>query len=265
MNILDSHMHLVDLSRGDLADWPMPNSPLRSNWSADAYRREFDQLHLQGSILVETSRRWENDLWLLQMAQSEPGVLGVVANLQPDLDGFDARLARAMQSPKFVGVRLRPLSEYDLSSTRLKHSLRQLESNARSIEFGAKTPAQKLAFAQLAAEFSDTSFILDHAGHPDSSSSTDSRWREGIKQIAAEPNVFCKVTNALSNRGPKTTLLEALIQTFGRERLVFGSNWPVSSTSSSIGSLVSDFRDALGEDAGFFGENARRAYDIPPN
>ncbi len=254
-------MHLVDLSRGELADWPMPNSPLRSNWSADAYRREFDQFYLQGSILVETSRRWENDLWLLQMAQSEPSVLGVVANLQPDLDGFDGRLERAIQSPKFVGVRLRPISEYDLSSSRLKRSLRQLESNARSIEFGAKTPAQKLAFAQLAAEFSDTSFILDHAGHPDSSSAADSQWLEGVEQIAAQPNVFCKITCALANGSAETAPLDVLVQKFGRERLLFGSNWPVNSASFSTGSLVSVFRDALGEDAGFFGENARRAYN----
>ena len=262
MKIIDSHMHVTDLSRGPLADWPPLDSSLRSDWSMESYRREFNQLHFEGCVLVETSRLWDNDLWLLALAQSDPAVLGVVANLQPDLEGFDARFARAQASSKFLGVRLRPIDQYDLYSPYLLRSLQQLEAKGCAIEFGARTPMQKQSFAKLAAAFSGTSFILNHGGHPDSQSVADSEWLDGIEQIAALPNVFCKLTSALGATITTPSLFEFLLQKFGSKRLLFGSNWPVSKLSSPIEDVVSDFRKALGNDAGFFSENARSAYRI---
>ena len=251
-----------DLSRGPLADWPPPDSSLRSDWSVESYRREFDQLDFEGCVLVETSRLWENDLWLLALAQSHPSVLGVVANLQPDLEGFVQRFARARASTKFIGVRLRPIDQYDFSSPHFPRSLQQLEAEGCTVEFGVKTSMQKRSFANLAAAFSGTSFVLDHGGHPDSQSAADSEWLDGMEQIAALPNVFCKLTSAFGAAITMPSLFEFLLQKLGRMRLLFGSNWPVSELSSPIEDIVSDFRKVLGDDTGFFSENARSAYQI---
>ena len=106
----------------------------------------------------------------LGLAESDPAIAGAVVNLQPDRPGFEERFVEACDRRFFVGIRFRPIASYDLAGSTLRKSVERLCRGGTAIEFGAKTAAQKAAFAHLAREFSEGTWIVDHCGHPDSRS-----------------------------------------------------------------------------------------------
>lgn len=214
-------------------------------------------------IAVETSRRLIDDDWLLRYAAGESEIVGVVLNLQPDLSGFADRLDKYVAMDKFVGIRLRPIDCYDLHGVPLATSLRQLERHAKSVEFGADTPQRKRAFAHLAAKYPTTVWILDHCGHPHKDSGLQDEWLLGIKEISTFPNVMCKVTGKYLWDTSWRDVLDKLLEVFGTERLMYGSNWPVTSLPDDIALAVGEVTAILGVAAeDFFYHNSRRAYRL---
>lgn len=260
MNIIDSHVHFFDAGRTEGIVWPAPDTPVYGSGRAMPGQRleSVSADPFAGVIAVETSRRAIDDRWLQALSDVDQTILGAVLNLQPDQSGFSARFEEARSSAKFVGVRLRPIAEYDLSSRALQKNLQLLEQRGKTIELGAPDPGLKSSFAELAAGFPDTCLILDHAGHPQSDSHTDKSWLRSMRKIAACPNVFVKVTALRGELDAWQALLDVLVELFGFDRLIYGSNWPVSEVAN-IAQLKSYFG---GKAEAFFHDNACTAYRI---
>jgi L-fuconolactonase len=256
--VIDSHVHFFDADRIDGIVWPPVDSPIRAAGNATLARRLAVSRSLAGVIAVETSRRVVDDDWLLALADNEKQILGAVLNLQPDARGFKARFDLACEAQAFLGLRLRPINEYDLDSPAMLRNLRLLESYKKTIEFGAPDDHLKAAFAQLAAKLPGITLILDHAGHPNTDSHADDRWMASMRKIAACSNVAVKVT-MISNPVAKWRLtLDALVELFGPKRLLYGSNWPAAEIAETA-----DLEKYFGNDArAFFYDNARSAYGI---
>ncbi len=262
MQILDSHVHFFDPTRPDGIRWPNAASPLyRPTFPPDLVAA-MDPHRLSGCIAVETSRRHQDDQWLLDLSAREKLVKGVVLNLQPDKPGFEDRLDRASESGKFVGIRLRPIEQYDLSSTTLHRSLRYLAHHGKSVEFGAKSPGKKKEFAYLAGKYPDLTWILDHCGHPQGVL-VDEAWRAGIAEIASVTNTVTKVTGLGSPLEEWRGTLDMLVELFGTERLLYGSNWPVSTLVDKYDNQIVAFGEYFRSDAErFLFANATRVYGI---
>ena len=262
MQILDSHVHFFDPTRPEGIHWPDPASPLHRPTFPSDLVAAMNPHPPSGCIAVETSRRTQDDQWLLQLSTGEKLIKGVVLNLQPDRPGFGERADRASESRKFVGIRLRPIEQYDLSSATLHRSLRYLARLGKSVEFGAKSPGKKKAFAYLAGKHPDLTWILDHCGHPQSGS-VDEAWRAGIAEIASVTNVLTKVTGLAGPLVEWRATLDVLVESFGTERLIYGSNWPVSTLAGNYDNNILAFSEYIGSDSeGFFSANAMCAYGI---
>jgi len=260
VNIIDSHVHFFDAGRSEGIVWPATDSPVYGFGMAMPEQRleRAGDDPVKGLIAVETSRRAIDDRWLQALSNSEQMILGAVLNLQPDQSGFSARFEAACSSPKFVGVRLRPIAEYDLGSRELEQNLRLLEQQGKTIELGAPDPGLKSAFAEMATALPATRLILDHAGHPQADSHTDEAWLASMRKIAACPNVFVKVTTPGGEFESWRATLDVIARLFGSERLIYGSNWPVSRVENIV-ELKDYFRD---DSAAFFYDNARTAYRV---
>lgn len=228
---------------------------------------------MEGVIVIETSRRFADDLWLLELAKREPLIRGVVLNLQPDLPDFDLRFEIAKRNEYFCGVRLRPIADYDLTSAVLRGNITRLSDSGYTIEFGAKSNEDKAMFTELARAFPQSSWILDHCGHPDfGAKSFGAEWLDSMKRIAALSNAVVKVTNPFGfTEQPNApdigklceSMMEALCGMFEHERLVFGSNWPVCNLSARYDSVVGILDDCLRNDGqrdAVFSRNARSIY-----
>ena len=91
-------------------------------------------------VLVETGGRPVDDERLFGLAAQEERVLGVIANLQVNEEGFAQRLAHRLGNKTFKGVRLRPIEAFDLSSPALLRSLDLLSGHDLLMELGVKSP-----------------------------------------------------------------------------------------------------------------------------
>lgn len=271
--MIDSHVHFFDPTRPEGLVWPsvgtgLLRSTLPANLLAAAGGKE-----IEGVIAVETSRRFEDDLWLLELAAREPLIRGVVLNLQPDLPDFEQRFSVAVCSEYFCGIRLRPIADYDLNSPILRKSIARLSDAGCTVEFGAKSSRERSAFVELAGMFPQTDWILDHCGHPDLGAKyLAADWLESMQRISELSNASIKVTNPFGLTSELNTrsiaescksLMTEVFRMFGHQRLMFGSNWPVCSLSASYDSVVGILDGCLNNDdqrdAFFFG-NARHLY-----
>ena len=263
MRIFDSHVHFVDPTRPEGIAWPAQDSRIFGSHMPRDLLQSSGDATIVGCVAVETSRRDEDDDWLIRLARQDELIKGVVLNLRPDDPDFATRFQRYRRSEHFVGVRLRPIEKYDLASPVLHHSLGMLQSQQKTIEFGAKTRRLKHSFAQLAAQFCETTWVVDHCGHPEEGQDTRSEWRDGMSEIASSPNTFCKITGGYCDVARWEPVLAFLVGEFGPDRLLFGSNWPVHEQSLGVTRSVSQVVNYFGEHSQrILEENALRAYAL---
>jgi L-fuconolactonase len=264
MEILDSHVHFVDPERREGIVWPDPSSELCCRHGVSNLASFHEPHKLSGCIAIETSRRPIDDQWLVGLSEEESLLVGVVLNLQPDLDRFDERLARVATSPVFAGIRFRPIDDYDLSDSYLLENVAALGQLGKTIEFGARSGVQRRYFVDLASRFPEITWILDHCGHPSEGESIDLSWLAFVNDAASIPNAVCKVTSDFSCSDDSVPALECLFDAFGNGRLLYGSNWPVCTLKPAHDTAVARLEKVIGSvDPGFFGENARAVYRLP--
>lgn len=112
-------------------------------------------------------------------------------------------------------------------------------------------------------------FILDHIGNPDVKSNRLDPWRHHIEQLAAFPNVACKLSGIIT-RASHTTwsakqiapYIEYAVALFGKERLLFGSDWPLVNQAGSLTGWQTTLSEITDIPAALFDSNARRIYAL---
>jgi L-fuconolactonase len=126
----------------------------------------------------------------------------------------------------------------------------------------------------------ELTFVLDHLGKPDiaanatEGSAPDARWSAWIRELAAEPNVVCKLSGLVTEADWSTWTVADLrpyadvaLEAFGPDRLMFGSDWPVcllAGTYTEVFDAARELTDGLddAERAAVFGGTATRIYDL---
>jgi predicted TIM-barrel fold metal-dependent hydrolase len=128
--------------------------------------------------------------------------------------------------------------------------------------------------AALAKRVPDVQFVLDHCGVPNIAGGELDPWRAAIREIAALPNVACKVSGLVAYCAPGNVTAAAIrpyvehaVACFGWDRVLFGGDWPVCNLTASLGSWVAMAKELLaGESmerqAKFFEGNAVRIYRV---
>ena len=135
-------------------------------------------------------------------------------------------------------------------------------------------PHQLPAAIKLARAFPEQAFILDHIGKPAIKSGVMNPWADLISELAALPNVSCKVSGMITeadwiNWKPADfkPFLDVVFAAFGPDRVIYGSDWPVCLLAGGYGrvyELARDYAHQFGENAGakFLGENATAFYGL---
>ena len=119
-----------------------------------------------------------------------------------------------------------------------------------------------------------TQLILDHCGVPDIAGGAIDPWREHIRNLAKLPNVACKISGVLAYCKPGEATLEAIkpyvdhcIESFGADRLVWGSDWPVVVINSTLPDWIRIARQLVArlsptEQRKILHDNAVRVYGV---
>lgn len=272
--ILDTHTHFYDPFRPQGVPWPAPDDRLLYRTVLpDAFRALAEPEGVAGTIAIEASPWPDDNLWLLDLVESEPFVVGVVGNLVPGSDGFAASLATRAAHPKFCGIRCHGATcgKIDASARRDMERLADADLSMDAL-IGPEQFEDVLAVAEA---IPGLRIVIDHLGSmPVSGKALESRWTERYRRAAALPNVFMKASALMFHSGlrPAPTdldfyrpTLDTLWETFGADRLLYASDWPVceiaGSYAATIG-LVKRYFAEKGEAASarFFEQNARRVY-----
>ena len=273
---IDSHQHF----------WHY--SPTEHTWMSDsmsAIRRDFlpedlqpllTSLSFDGCIAVQARQTLEETRWLLELADRFSFIKGVVGWLDlcsPELSG---QLEQFGHHPKLVGVRHvvqdEPDDEFVLRPEfrRGIAQLREFDLTYDLLLFPKHIPAA----VHLVEEFPDQPFVLDHIAKPSIARGLLSPWREEIQRLAQFSNVSCKLSGMVTEAKWREwkpeefrPYLDTVVETFGSDRLMIGSDWPVCILSSDYAStmqLVIEYIQQFPEDAqaAILGGNCARFYGI---
>jgi len=209
-------------------------------------------------------------------------IAGIVAAARPEYDDFQDYINRVAGHRLLKGVRRILHTEPDelSTTTTFVENVKSLEDYG--LTFDICVLARQLPRAiDLVRQCPHVNFVLDHCGNPNLRSDAEvtefERWREGLSEISAFPNVVCKVSGIVVNTdltGParwnEETLrpaVEHVIACFGWDRVMFGSDWPVCTLAASFKewaeTLISLTRNAgEGNQQKLFYDNAVRVYRL---
>lgn len=270
--IIDTHTHFYDPTRPQGAPWPSPDDEfLYRRTLPEDYRAIAVPEGVTGTVVVEASVWVEDNQWVLDLAAEDPIIVGLVGHLEPSLENFGSDLIRFAENPLFLGIRLGAVVRDDAGYLAAYEQLM-----AENLELDLLIGPDDLPDAVwCAAQFPDLRIVLNHVGHvPITGGAPDSAWFDSIKAASAHANVFCKVSGMveLAKDTPSpaelayyTPTLDALWHAFGEDRLVYGSNWPVSARCAdyaTVQRLAVEYFEPRGTDVleKVMWKNSKQAY-----
>lgn len=278
--IVDSHVHLWD-PRHFRMSWLDGNTVLNRPYGLKEYREHTDGLPIEAMVYLQVEVEPPYALleaeWVAERAEEEPRIQAMVP-----------------WAPLEYGEQSRAFLEALLETSSLVKGIRRL-IQSEPVDFpldpgftrGVQLlPRYDLSFdlclyhrhlantIQLVRQCPETSFILDHIGKPDVKDHVLDPWRAEIRQLAAFPNVMCKISGMVTeadhqNWTPEDLrpYLEHVLEVFGEDRVVFGGDWPVvyqAATYRRWVATVDELTASLSPDAKrkLWGANARKFYRI---
>jgi L-fuconolactonase len=231
---------------------------------------------LDASILVQARQTPSESDSLLGVAAQTPRIAGVVGWVDLSAPEVDREIERLAANERFIGVRHIVQDEPDdgfLLRPDFLNGVSKLDRHGLSYDILVFERQLPVAI-EFARRFPDQRFVLDHIAKPRIAAGELSPWREHLGELARCPNVACKVSGLVTEgnwRGWKLAdfgpYLDVVLQAFGPERLMYGSDWPVCNLAADYGRVYA-LADAfaaqlsLDERAGFFGGVAARWYQL---
>ncbi len=273
--IIDTHTHFYDPTRPEGVPWPGKDDKSLYRAVLPAEYAKLTAPHgVVGTVVVEASPWVKDNQWLLDLAAKEKVIVGVVGRLDPAADDFEKTLKACAADPLYRGIRV---SHADLTAG-LKGKLAERGKAMVDLDLtldvngGPELPAD---VAKLAAAVPKLRVVINHCANLKVDGKEPPKaWADGMKASADHANVFCKVSALVEQTGKKDApkdvdyyrpVLDVLWKLFGEDRLIFGSNWPVSDRGATFDVLLGIVRDyftAKGEKAAakFFKANSAAAY-----
>ena len=238
--LVDAHLHVWDLEHGGYA-WLTPAAgPLHRSWTPEQAHAELTACGVDGAVLVQAEDSERDTAALLAVADACPWVLGVVGWVDLDRPELAAeQLDRWSASPAFCGVR--SLVHDDprddvLALPAVRRTLRLVAGRGLPVDVPDAWPRHLSAVADLAAAMPDLRLVVDHLGKPPFGTEQWPRWRAALAAVAAHPTTTAKVSGLQLPGRPLTVeqvrpAWETALELFGPDRLMWGSDWPMTVTA----------------------------------
>lgn len=275
MRIIDTHLHLIypeRLSYPWLGNAPAINKP----WSVGDYWAEAKPLGIEAALHMEVDVAEADILPETEFVLGLPGIVGAIAACRPESPDFPAQLENllAVGKGRLKGLR-RILHEVhdNVSEPQLfADNIRLLAQHGLTFDLCLRADQLHLGVA-LARKVPEVTFILDHCGNPDINGIGLDPWRQSLREVAALPNVMGKVSGIVNHCNADWThetlrpYVEHVIDSFGWDRVVWGSDHPVVTLTGSLTRWVEAAREivsgeSLENQEKLFARNAERIYRL---
>jgi predicted TIM-barrel fold metal-dependent hydrolase len=228
-----------------------------------------------GAVVVEASPWIEDNLWILERANSDPVFVGVVGSLDPSKPDFGEYLNRFSKDPLWRGIRYARVWQMESGKQVLKpgmaDGLKLLAQTGQTLDM-ANPSFDLLRGALLAMDAApDLRVVMDHMPSLDPTPETQSLYDTLIGELAQRPNFFLKLSQVIhkNDEGVIVTAprarLDQLMAAFGEDRVMFGGDWPNSVGTATIPQALSLMRAYFAQRPRlqaekYFWKNSRRVY-----
>ncbi|MDH6605770.1 L-fuconolactonase [Streptomyces sp. SAI-208] len=275
MNVVDAHHHVWDLSVRD-QDWIAADSPLRRTFTMADLAPQAAAAGVGRTVLVQTVTVPEETPEFLALAAEHELIAGVVGwtdLTRPDVADELARLRELPGGTYLKGIRHQVQSEPDpewLLRPDVRRGLAAV-ADAGLVHDLVVLPHQLPACAKAADTLPDLTFVLDHLGKPPIASGSLEPWASAVRGLAALPNTVCKLSGMVTEADPAAWTVDDLrpyadtvLDAFGPDRLLFGSDWPVCTLAATYGEVLEAAAQLTGADdrAQIFEGTAVRVYGL---
>jgi len=276
MQKIDAHQHF----------WKF--DPVRDAWITNemsAIQKDFmpkdifpllQQHEFTGTVVVQSDQSEEENMFQLKNAAQYDFIKGIVGWVDLQAGNIEDRLAYYAQFSKMKGFRHVLQGETD-RALMLKPAFKNGISLLNKYHFTYDIlifPDQLKYAAELAKEFPDQLFVIDHIAKPDIKNKKITGWKEDIQNIAAAENVYCKISGMVTEadlenwkKDEFNPYIDTVVEAFGTNRIMYGSDWPVCLLAAPYGSVLDIVREyfssfSKNEQDNFFGKNACTFYNL---
>lgn len=233
---IDAHQHF----------WKF--DPVRDAWIDNSMRRiqrDFypqdlkpllDAHGFDGCVLVQTDQSDAETEFLLSLAWQYHFIKGIVGWIDLQADDISDKLAACSHNKVLKGFRhvLQGEKQRDfMLRPSFMRGIAELQRYGYTYDI-LVFPDQLAYVKKFVAVFPDQPFVIDHLAKPYIRKRDIDAWRADIREIAAFPNVFCKVSGMVTEadwemwtEAELKPYIDAVVEAFGLQRLMYGSDWPV--------------------------------------
>lgn len=276
IDVIDCHTHFYDPSRPQGVPWPSKSSALyRTVLPADLRAlRKFQPL--RGTVIVEASQWIEDNDWLLELAESDPFVVGIVGRLPLGTEEFKGHLKKYSTHPKYRGIRMSAANVAAVLETGVLNDFESLSDHDCSLDINGNFESLNVA-AALAKRVPSLRIIVNHIGNVKINASVPPQeWQTAVRNASQQENVFCKISGLVEGaalnggKAPESLsvyepYLDVVWNAFGDRRVIYGSNWPVSESAAeyeTLQKIAIRYAAAKGNESArrFCSVNAKTAY-----
>lgn len=238
--IIDAHFHLWKLQRGDYG-WITPELPLLYRDYQHSDWLEGRGKDVSAGILVQCAPSLAETEFLLDIADKHTDILAVVGWVDLSTEKARQDLKALSKHNKLVGIRpmLQDIADPDwILQEQVIDNLHYCAELNLSLD-ALITPAQLPYFCEAAVQLPNLKVIIDHAAKPNLREQQLEEWQRYMSILAGMPNIYCKLSGLLTEAKASATASDLqpctdfLIEQFGVDRLVWGSDWPVLKLAAS--------------------------------
>ena len=274
--VVDAHQHFWDITHFEYP-WMGPEvAPIAKTFMPPDLAPTLAELGIDKTVLVQARSALEETTWFLELATEYDfiaGVVGWVDLLDPNLPRV---LDHLLGHPKFKGVRHQVHDEPDEAWMVRDDVLRGLRELAkRDIPYDLLLRPPHLKYVpRVVDRLPNLPLVVDHIAKPEIAEGTIDEWARDMERVAAIPHVYCKVSGMVTEADWESWTPadlrpygEVVVEQFGYDRLMFGSDWPVcllAGTYRQVWDAAHTTVGPLSDDAHamVFGRNAATFYKL---
>lgn len=271
---IDAHQHFWQYNAKDYAWISDDLSVLKRDFMPEDLQLLLNSNGLDGCISVQARQSLNETHWLLELAKQHELIKGVVGWMDLCGDNPEATLEQLSEHLKLVGMRHVVQDEADdrfMLRKDFMAGIKALEKYNMSYDI-LIFPKQLPAALELVKQFPNQSFVIDHMAKPPIASGEIEYWQKHIRQFKNLPNVYCKISGMVTEASWQSwtqddfsPYLDTVVETFGTDRLMFGSDWPVcllAAEYQTVSSIVKNYFKSFSsaEQDKIFGINCSQFY-----
>jgi len=278
--IIDTHIHLFDPTRPEGVPWPPKTNPILYKPALPSRYREVTKgLGVVGAIEVECSPWLEDNQWVLDVAEKDTIMVGMVGDLEPGKPDFAKQLERFHKNPLYLGIRYGYLWDRNLGAELKKPEFiagLKLLASAGLVLDTANPSARTLGdVVTISDKVPGLRVVIDHLPRMAVPKEPAERaeYHRLMRELSKRPKVYVKVSEVLGNYDGRVPLdlnfyrpkLDEMWETFGEDRVLYGSDWPNSDpvgTYPQVLAVVREYFTGKGRQAAekYFWRNSVAAY-----